>query len=276
MVPKLPGSQPPESAWIEQSYRQLGGIQSAPVLRPRGWDISTRDGLIVELDEEQHFNRYRSVTLRTVWASTLPWSRAYLEYCDLHEETALRKCSGVGFWESPGSVAQFGSAGLPRELIGPGSPRWKQRALYDSMRDAAAAAGRVQLARLSVYDDVGGVRLGTALRDLRRLDRGALAELIAIRTAPPSSSSAGGSHDMKASVAVIQLVTPPSEQRASSAATYDPKQLAQQLGYRDESRPGKVVRDYLRTRYPDHPKNGRWLLDEEQAADVLANVPRKS
>ncbi|MFS0912345.1 hypothetical protein AB3M89_11165 [Microbacterium sp. 179-I 3D2 NHS] len=53
-----------------------------------------------------------------------------------------------------------------------------------------------------------------------------------------------------------------------------PRELAHELGYRDEHRRGIVVRNYLRKKYPEHPKNARWLLDEEQAADVRRNVPR--
>ncbi|THJ65753.1 hypothetical protein E8P82_10700 [Arthrobacter echini] len=58
-------------------------------------------------------------------------------------------------------------------------------------------------------------------------------------------------------------------------ATYEPAELARELGYTDEQRPGKVVRDYLRKKYPGHPKYQRWVLDEAQAADVRVNVPRK-
>ena len=57
--------------------------------------------------------------------------------------------------------------------------------------------------------------------------------------------------------------------------TYTPAELARELGYTDEHRPGLIVRKYLRTKYPDRPKYQRWLLDEAQAADVRANVPRK-
>lgn len=59
-------------------------------------------------------------------------------------------------------------------------------------------------------------------------------------------------------------------------ATYTPAELALQLGYTDEARPGLVVRNYLRSKYPEHEKNARWELDEVQAADVIANVPRRS
>lgn len=57
---------------------------------------------------------------------------------------------------------------------------------------------------------------------------------------------------------------------------YTPKQLARLLGYTDEARPGKVVRDYLRATYPDRAKYKKWELNEAQAAAALANVPRKA
>ncbi|MBF4603139.1 hypothetical protein [Curtobacterium sp. VKM Ac-2884] len=56
--------------------------------------------------------------------------------------------------------------------------------------------------------------------------------------------------------------------------TYRPRELAAELGYTNESRPGRVVREYLRERYPEH--TGLWELDEAQADDVRANVQRSS
>lgn len=61
-----------------------------------------------------------------------------------------------------------------------------------------------------------------------------------------------------------------------SGDIYTPVQLARLLGYTDETRPGKVVRDYLRSKNPARKKYQRWELNEAQAADVLANVPRKA
>lgn len=58
--------------------------------------------------------------------------------------------------------------------------------------------------------------------------------------------------------------------------TYTPRELSGELGYTNESRPGQAVRVYLRGKYPEHPKYGRWVLDEAQAEDVRANVPRAS
>lgn len=56
--------------------------------------------------------------------------------------------------------------------------------------------------------------------------------------------------------------------------TYTPRQLALELGYTSEARPGQVVREYLRKKHPGHPRHQRWVLDEADAADVRANVPR--
>ena len=56
-------------------------------------------------------------------------------------------------------------------------------------------------------------------------------------------------------------------------STYSPAELAYKLGYTEETRPGRVVRTYLRKKYPEHPHGQHWLLDESQTADVLANVP---
>jgi hypothetical protein len=68
----------------------------------------------------------------------------------------------------------------------------------------------------------------------------------------------------------------PAGLRASTGVTYTPVQLARLLGYTDEARPGKVVRDYVRSRYSGHTEHERWNLTEREAADVLANVPRRS
>jgi hypothetical protein len=52
-----------------------------------------------------------------------------------------------------------------KSLEGVGSPRWKQRALYDAMRDLAAVSGVVKLARVAVFDGVDSAPLGLQRRD---------------------------------------------------------------------------------------------------------------
>lgn len=285
-APRSPGLPEPAHSWVMAAYRELGGIQREPRLQPGGWDIPTTESLIVEFDEEQHFNRYRSATLNQTWAEDLPWKDDYLRYCADFEKAALRTHSGGGFWQSDGSIAQFGSAGARGDLNGDGSPRWKQRALYDTMRDAVAAAGMIRLARVSVYDTLEGVHLGEALRGQAPLDLSALADLIARRTSSRQSPEKVATITANVSTASVSSsrsdVKPPptapdvQPSSARSSTTYDPVGLASELGYTNEVHPGKVVRDYLRAKHPDHPKYQRWVLNEEQAADVRANVPRKS
>lgn len=54
--------------------------------------------------------------------------------------------------------------------------------------------------------------------------------------------------------------------------TYTLRELAAELGYANESSPGKVLREYLRGKYPEHPKHERGELDEAQADEMRANV----
>lgn len=161
-------------------YRELGGVQSVPKLAPGGWDLAFTDGLLLELDEDMHFNRYRKLTLDAPWACDLPWSTAYRGYCMDGESRSGR---GGKRWTNPSAEAMFGQAD-PDGILGEhGAPRWKQRALYDAMKDASATAGQVRLARLSIYDIVGGHLLNDVLYGRVSVDAGVVEELIVQRTA---------------------------------------------------------------------------------------------
>ena len=49
---------------VERMYKELGGTQEETPLKFGAWDISTPK-FIMELDEENHFNRYRLQTLNS-------------------------------------------------------------------------------------------------------------------------------------------------------------------------------------------------------------------
>jgi hypothetical protein len=144
-------------------YEVLGGARAKPDLRPGGWDLAFEDGLVVELDEELHFNRYRAATLEPAWTESLPWREDYRRSCIEHEGACLAAAVWGKRWTNPSCDRLFGEGGAPGDLSGAGAPRWKQRALYDAMKDAAAAIGAVQLARVATVDVVNGVLLGAAL-----------------------------------------------------------------------------------------------------------------
>lgn len=137
-------------------YRDLGGTQGSPALRPGGWDLSYEGGLVVELDEELHFNRYRAITLGSRWSQDLPWTTDYLDFCHAHERRCLQAGRWGKRWTNPSTARMF-SGGEPGDLVG-GAPRWKQRALYDTLKDTVrATGGGFRLARVSIYDEIDGV-----------------------------------------------------------------------------------------------------------------------
>lgn len=162
-------------------YRRLGGRLDHPTLAPGSWDLTFGD-LLVELDEELHFNRYRALTLEPEWTASLPWRNSYHLYAVEFESRCLGAGKWGARWTSQSSARLLGAPDAPGVFGAAGSPRWKQRALYDSLKDLAAYAGQVRLARLSIYDMIGEARLGAVLKESAVADLAALRELIEART----------------------------------------------------------------------------------------------
>jgi len=138
---------------LDRTYRRLGGILNNPPLSFGKWDILLED-FIVELDEEQHFNRYRSVTLNSyIYHLEKGFDiLTYNKYCTDYELNCLAKSSWGKYWTSPSTERQFGIPGPKGSLEVPGSPRWKQRAFYDYIRDVFASIYQINLIRISIYD----------------------------------------------------------------------------------------------------------------------------
>ena len=166
-------------------YRSLGGRLDRPVLRPGAWDLALAGGDVVELDEELHFNRYRARTLDGTWSRRLPWRDAYLTLCQTEEPACLSAGSWGKRWTNSSCEAMFGTPGPAGDMGAPGgAPRWKQRALYDAIKDAYAAGSTgPRLVRLAVYDDLGGTPLGVVLQGGARPAPEVLRELVSRRTA---------------------------------------------------------------------------------------------
>jgi hypothetical protein len=165
-------------------YRRLGGIQPEPVLRPGGWDLAFHGALVVELDEELHFNRYRALTLSASWSSALPWRGTYDDYCDAEEQVCLSAGSWGKRWTNASCERMFGQAGPAGELDGAGAPRWKQRAMYDALKDVTPSiVSRVRMSRVSVHDTVEGHRLWDILEGAAAASHGAVRALVESRIA---------------------------------------------------------------------------------------------
>jgi hypothetical protein len=164
-------------------YRQLGGVQEDPTLRPGGWDLAVtaddRTLIVIELDEELHFNRYRQQTLTAPWYARIAWSAEYSTLCEQHERRCLQAGTWGKRWTTPSCEKLFAPAGSPGELAGSGAPRWKQRALYDTIKDLAAITrSGPRLARLSIYDQIDGRQLEDQLQQPTSGHAAALKELV--------------------------------------------------------------------------------------------------
>ncbi|WP_396290846.1 hypothetical protein [Curtobacterium sp. KT1] len=177
--PRLADLSGPLRSEVLGLYRQLGGKLDEPLLRPGAWDLPYSD-VIVELDEDMHFNRYRTLTLEARFAAVFPWAAAYRQHAGAHER---RAGTGGRRWTSPSSERMFGPADEKWVFNRGGAPRWKQRALYDAIKDAAAAAGLVQLARVSIYDSVDGICIEEALRGRETIAPDSLRRFVESRSA---------------------------------------------------------------------------------------------
>ena len=112
---------------IGNFYVALGGEASAPRARPGSWDLAFEHGLVVELDEELHFNRYRALSLTEEWAASLPWRSAYLQFGQERESECLAAGKWGKRWTNTSCEAMFGPVDPPG-IFGTGGPtRWKQR-----------------------------------------------------------------------------------------------------------------------------------------------------
>jgi hypothetical protein len=142
-------------------YRKLGGrnvVQGQPPrFRPDSWDLRI-EGVLVELDEARHFNRYRAQTLTAPAYERLPVFPlvGYAAFCARYERECLAAAGYGGYWTNASAEKMFGPAAPPRELSGPGAPRWKQRAFYDFLKDLGPACGHGPMARLAVWDELPG------------------------------------------------------------------------------------------------------------------------
>ena len=171
---------------VVQIYEQLGGVLPTFELNLRKWDLEV-DGIAVELDEQLHFNRYRGITLTSGLYSELPEfpMTDYVEFCRHHEHDCLKAGGYGGKWANSSTIKQFGIGDQPGKLDKRGSPRWKQRAFYDFVKDLSPLVISTSLVRISVWDmvQVGSHRI-QVMDGLRRNDPGfatSLSELIRIR-----------------------------------------------------------------------------------------------
>lgn len=172
---------------LNETYQALGGVMNDAHFRAGKWDLIFEGSIQLELDEEQHFIRYRLMTLQLGRVKAMPWADSYSRLCKDNESLCTKKAGHGGWWSTPSATKQFGPSDAPKVFGESGAARWKQRAFYDLLRDLVADAGNATLARLSVYDRVHGVELREILDGRCHVSSEALVELIESRIYNPEN-----------------------------------------------------------------------------------------
>lgn len=168
-------------------YRHLGGVLDLSDFAAGEWDFNLAGGFKIELDEYMHFNRYRAEACSGPWAQDVPWRGAYREYSEQYEYKCLQ-IRLPGSWANKSSDSMFGGSdplGVMGEL---GPSRWKQRALYDAVKDAYACHRNLSVARISVTDTINGISVQRELKKGRLLDPEGLRTLLDARTVTGSGA----------------------------------------------------------------------------------------
>lgn len=138
---------------LKSLYRNLGGILDKYPTGFKGYDVRLKDK-VIELDEEQHFNRYRLTTINSPIYVKLQadFINQYKQYCQTKENECLKKASNRNYWTNESSEKQFGKSDKLGSFVLNGSARWKQRAFYDVLRDVTPKINNYKVFRIAIYD----------------------------------------------------------------------------------------------------------------------------
>ncbi len=104
---------------VTRIYRMLGGTGAQPRVAPGAWDLQV-DDLAVELDEENHFNRYRALTLASPLYGRLGHldTNAYGRWSEERESACLTYGK---YWSNESCEHEFGQPGPRSDLSGAGA-----------------------------------------------------------------------------------------------------------------------------------------------------------
>jgi len=136
----------------ERIYRSLGGTLDVIPCGMREYDIST-PYFNLELDEEQHYNRFRALTLTSSTVYDRIGNFPMLQYKALCREFEGTCRTDGKYGRSNSSNKQF----QRDSLCEPGREemtRWKQRAFYDFLKDSLSLITRKPLIRISIYEEI--------------------------------------------------------------------------------------------------------------------------
>ena len=147
---------------LSRVYKTLGGILPEYPLNFGSFDIVLQN-CFIELDEENHFHRYRRITLDSKFYNDHSYFsiKDFKEFCDSYEH----KASTYGnYWTTSGSEKQYGVSSIKGDFSGNGPARWKQRAFYDMLKDVYGVLVNKPVFRVSIYSVIGNSKVDKILK----------------------------------------------------------------------------------------------------------------
>ncbi len=153
---------------IHKTYKKLGGILDEYPVNFGNFDIEL-DTCYIELDEEQHFTRYRKTTLESDFYKKYNCFpvECYSRLCENKEDNAR---TYGNFWTNKSCEKQFGKSSDNGNFLGNGSARWKQRAFYDFLKDIYGLINNKPVYRFSIYEVVANNHTVNAMLTNDRLN----------------------------------------------------------------------------------------------------------
>ena len=148
---------------VDRVYSDLGGLLPETPFRFAKYDVDLED-FIIELDEQEHFNRFRLKTLKSsIYKQFNNFNVVeYQSFCRKYESHCRRH---GGFWENASTKKQFSQSEIDGQQ---GETRWKQRAFYDFVKDAYSITANVPIIRISIYETVNGYTINDLIMNHRK------------------------------------------------------------------------------------------------------------
>ncbi|MEQ8358692.1 MAG: hypothetical protein RH860_04335 [Cytophagales bacterium] len=116
------------------------------------------NGLLIQFDDELHFNRYRRITLESEFYMNYKGfnTLSYKSYCRNYEKECIKAGLSKGIWENPESLKIFGPSEEPGDLSleRDGASGWKMRAWRDFLQDVSGEILGFKVLRISTYDKI--------------------------------------------------------------------------------------------------------------------------
>ena len=157
----------PTKEILEDIFTDLEGIQFPSKIPLRAFAFENEDYAIV-FNDESHFNRYRSITLRAPFYKQMKlfsYSN-YLSQCRKYERECLKAAAAPFKWHTKESEQVFGTSEDAGDLGLKGSSMWKWTAFIDLYTDLLAHEADIKLLHLSIYDQL---MIGGQLQPLHQL-----------------------------------------------------------------------------------------------------------